>query len=132
MRACRSSIMVGKALTETGMQRVVRHMGEIERPWNCPHGRPTMRHLSRLDKVGGWSEWGTQWNVEEADPGDEDAETGDGVWMPSSSQVEGGKEIMDEGRLWREWMSSRQDDDVQEASDDGNRGHEEDDSMDEQ
>lgn len=24
-------------------------MGEIEQPWNCPHGRPTMRHLLSYD-----------------------------------------------------------------------------------
>ncbi|PSK40152.1 DNA mismatch repair protein pms1 [Elsinoe australis] len=54
MRACRSSIMVGKNLTRSRMQKVVRHMGEMERPWNCPHGRPTMRHLAGL---GEWSSW---------------------------------------------------------------------------
>lgn len=54
MRACRSSIMVGKTLTTTQMEKVVRHMGTIDKPWNCPHGRPTMRHLMSL---GQWSEW---------------------------------------------------------------------------
>jgi DNA mismatch repair protein PMS2 len=54
MRACRSSIMVGKTLTAKQMQRVVRHMGEIDKPWNCPHGRPTMRHLYGL---GSWKSW---------------------------------------------------------------------------
>jgi len=49
MRACRSSIMVGKTLTTKRMQQVIRHMGEIDKPWNCPHGRPTMRHLYGLD-----------------------------------------------------------------------------------
>jgi DNA mismatch repair protein PMS2 len=51
MRACRSSIMIGRALSTRQMARVVRHMGEMEKPWNCPHGRPTMRHLCGL---GGW------------------------------------------------------------------------------
>ncbi|KAF2456244.1 hypothetical protein BDY21DRAFT_348354 [Lineolata rhizophorae] len=54
MRACRSSIMIGKNLTAKQMERVVKHMGEIDKPWNCPHGRPTMRHLYRL---GGWTRW---------------------------------------------------------------------------
>ena len=27
------------------MRRLVDHMGQIEQPWNCPHGRPTIRHL---------------------------------------------------------------------------------------
>jgi DNA mismatch repair protein PMS2 len=56
MRACRSSIMVGKTLTPKQMEKVVRHMGEIDKPWNCPHGRPTMRHLYGLNGWEGWSE----------------------------------------------------------------------------
>lgn len=54
MRACRSSIMVGKTLTVKQMEKVVKHMGEMEKPWNCPHGRPTMRHLAGL---GAWKSW---------------------------------------------------------------------------
>ncbi|KAI9369462.1 hypothetical protein BJX61DRAFT_519536 [Aspergillus egyptiacus] len=54
MRACRSSVMIGKTLTHKQMQRVVRNMGTIDKPWNCPHGRPTMRHLFSL---GRWEEW---------------------------------------------------------------------------
>ncbi|CAM9959387.1 unnamed protein product [Scytosiphon promiscuus] len=45
-RACRSSIMIGKALDRGQMARVVAKMATIEQPWNCPHGRPTMRHLA--------------------------------------------------------------------------------------
>ena len=56
MRACRSSIMVGKTLNKTGMKGVVKHMGEIDKPWNCPHGRPTMRHLAGLSDWSGWIE----------------------------------------------------------------------------
>jgi len=56
MRACRSSIMVGKTLTHNQMQKVVKHMGEMEKPWNCPHGRPTMRHLAGLGAWRGWRE----------------------------------------------------------------------------
>lgn len=58
MRACRSSIMIGKSLTKRQMEKVVKHMGEIEQPWNCPHGRPTMRHLCGL---GLWDEDGEGW-----------------------------------------------------------------------
>ena len=47
-RACRMSVMVGTALNQAQMKRIVSHMGEIEHPWNCPHGRPTMRHLINL------------------------------------------------------------------------------------
>ncbi|XP_056017837.1 mismatch repair endonuclease PMS2-like isoform X2 [Ostrea edulis] len=50
-RACRKSIMIGTALKKSEMKRLVCHMGEIEQPWNCPHGRPTMRHLINLDMV---------------------------------------------------------------------------------
>lgn len=48
MRACRSSVMIGKALNTSQMSTLVKHMGELDKPWNCPHGRPTMRHLCRL------------------------------------------------------------------------------------
>lgn len=54
MRACRSSIMIGKTLTTRQMQRVVHNMGTIDKPWNCPHGRPTMRHLMSL---GQWVQY---------------------------------------------------------------------------
>lgn len=56
MRACRSSIMIGRTLTHKSMESVVRHMGEIGKPWNCPHGRPTMRHLASLGQWRGWQE----------------------------------------------------------------------------
>ncbi|KAL5614848.1 hypothetical protein BROUX41_004930 [Berkeleyomyces rouxiae] len=57
MRACRSSVMIGKALTQGKMETLVRHMGELDKPWNCPHGRPTMRHLCSL---GVWEQRGWQ------------------------------------------------------------------------
>ena len=56
MRACRSSIMIGKTLTEPKMRAVISHMGEIDQPWNCPHGRPTMRHLMTLGSFETWQE----------------------------------------------------------------------------
>ncbi|KAH7313041.1 DNA mismatch repair protein MutL [Rhexocercosporidium sp. MPI-PUGE-AT-0058] len=55
MRACRSSIMIGKTLTHKQMGKVVTHLGELDKPWNCPHGRPTMRHLCGL---GQWESEG--------------------------------------------------------------------------
>ena len=51
MRACRSSIMIGKTLSLRQMRSVLDHMGQIDKPWNCPHGRPTMRHLTSLDDL---------------------------------------------------------------------------------
>ena len=74
-RACRTSVMVGTALSKADMRRLVSfceplldawyicdldfcfdhpqitHMGQIEQPWNCPHGRPTLRHLVNTDMI---------------------------------------------------------------------------------
>uniref|UniRef100_A0A670KFQ4 Mismatch repair endonuclease PMS2 n=1 Tax=Podarcis muralis TaxID=64176 RepID=A0A670KFQ4_PODMU len=50
-RACRKSVMVGTALNANEMKKLVTHMGEIEHPWNCPHGRPTIRHIANLDLI---------------------------------------------------------------------------------
>ncbi|KAI5779236.1 hypothetical protein EDC01DRAFT_711548 [Geopyxis carbonaria] len=60
MRACRRSVMVGTALPLKAMERIVRHMGTLDKPWNCPHGRPTMRHLADLRSVDVWSEFATE------------------------------------------------------------------------
>ncbi|KAL9588630.1 MAG: hypothetical protein Q9203_002557 [Teloschistes exilis] len=84
-RACRSSIMIGKTLQKRQMQTVVRHMGEIEKPWNCPHGRPTMRHVLGL---GSWVAW------EEGDGlADEDEEERGRVdwqgWLEGRKEVDG-------------------------------------------
>jgi DNA mismatch repair protein PMS2 len=48
-RACRSAVMIGTALTEKEMKGIVNRLAGIEQPWNCPHGRPTMRHLIDLE-----------------------------------------------------------------------------------
>lgn len=55
-RACRSSVMIGKTLQNAQMENIVRHMGSMDKPWSCPHGRPTMRHLYGLEKWERWSE----------------------------------------------------------------------------
>jgi DNA mismatch repair protein PMS2 len=52
-RACRSSIMIGTSLTRQVMRRVVGNLAELEQPWNCPHGRPTLRHLVDLSQLSG-------------------------------------------------------------------------------
>ncbi|KAL7979226.1 hypothetical protein Chor_015250 [Crotalus horridus] len=44
-------VMIGTALTAGEMKKLITHMGEIEHPWNCPHGRPTIRHLANLDLI---------------------------------------------------------------------------------
>ncbi|KAL9103762.1 MAG: hypothetical protein Q9163_001221 [Psora crenata] len=58
MRACRSSIMIGRAMTKVQMQKLVSKMGDIDKPWNCPHGRPTMRHICDLEGMGGVQDGG--------------------------------------------------------------------------
>lgn len=50
-RACRSAVMIGTALNHSEMKKVLSHMAEIEQPWNCPHGRPVMRHLLDLSRL---------------------------------------------------------------------------------
>nr|XP_021507441.1 mismatch repair endonuclease PMS2 [Meriones unguiculatus] len=45
----RTQVMIGTALNTGEMKKLVAHMGEMDHPWNCPHGRPTMRHIANLD-----------------------------------------------------------------------------------
>ena len=49
-RACRSSIMVGRDLDHKTMKKVVTNLTTLESPWNCPHGRPTLRFLKKLSQ----------------------------------------------------------------------------------
>lgn len=35
-------------LLSFGYGQIVEHLADLESPWNCPHGRPTMRHLVDL------------------------------------------------------------------------------------
>ncbi|KAL9000390.1 MAG: hypothetical protein Q9169_000907 [Polycauliona sp. 2 TL-2023] len=90
MRACRSSVMIGRTLQKRQMEKLVRHMGKIDKPWNCPHGRPTMRHLFGLRSWEGWNEGDGL--VEHGDEGDED-------------QAEGGevRDTID----WRLWLAGK-------------------------
>ncbi|TIC68514.1 hypothetical protein E3Q01_00845, partial [Wallemia mellicola] len=48
-RACRMSVMVGKSLKLKQMTKIVRNLSTLNQPWNCPHGRPTLRHLINLN-----------------------------------------------------------------------------------
>jgi DNA mismatch repair protein PMS2 len=50
-KACRSAVMIGDVLTKKQMKDIVLKMGELDSPWNCPHGRPTMRLLCKLNLV---------------------------------------------------------------------------------
>ncbi|EPS64298.1 hypothetical protein M569_10482, partial [Genlisea aurea] len=50
-RACRSSVMIGDPLGMNEMRKIVENLATLKSPWNCPHGRPTMRHLVDLRTV---------------------------------------------------------------------------------
>ncbi|KAL5983775.1 hypothetical protein ACLOJK_017867 [Asimina triloba] len=50
-RACRSSVMIGDPLGKNEMQKILQNLVGLKCPWNCPHGRPTMRHLIDLTTV---------------------------------------------------------------------------------
>lgn len=45
-KACRGATMIGKALRTSEMERILTNLSILQQPWNCPHGRPTMRHLA--------------------------------------------------------------------------------------
>lgn len=47
-RACRGSIMIGQALSEIEMKRITTRLGDLEHPWQCPHGRSTINHVGNL------------------------------------------------------------------------------------
>ena len=51
MRACRSAVMIGTHLDKPQMRKYVRNLSSLEQPWNCPHGRPTLRHLVDLKQL---------------------------------------------------------------------------------
>lgn len=92
MRACRSSIMIGKTLTQKQMGRVVRHLGELDKPWNCPHGRPTMRHLCGL---GVWDELG--WREGDEPDGAKRGRTDWGAYVRGVREGVSEEEIEEEG-----------------------------------
>ncbi|XP_044419817.1 DNA mismatch repair protein PMS1 isoform X4 [Triticum aestivum] len=50
-RACRMSTMIGDPLTKTEMKKILKNLTGLRSPWNCPHGRPTMRHLADLTSI---------------------------------------------------------------------------------
>jgi DNA mismatch repair protein MutL len=44
--ACHSAVRAGQSLTDVEMRALVRQLEKAENPHACPHGRPTMIHLS--------------------------------------------------------------------------------------
>jgi DNA mismatch repair protein PMS2 len=47
-RACRGSVMIGTALSKKEMETIVHRLANVEHPWNCPHGRPTLKHIKDM------------------------------------------------------------------------------------
>jgi len=47
-RACRSSVMIGTALSEDEMVRIKNRMTDLSHPWQCAHGRPTVTLIANL------------------------------------------------------------------------------------
>mmetsp|Transcript_6923 Transcript_6923/g.7791 ORF Transcript_6923/g.7791 Transcript_6923/m.7791 type:complete len:677 (-) Transcript_6923:215-2245(-) len=47
-RACRTSVMIGTALSQKEMSNIVQKMAYVDMPWTCAHGRPTMRHVASV------------------------------------------------------------------------------------
>ena len=37
--------MIGTFLSKSKMREIISNLSTLDKPWNCPHGRPTMRHL---------------------------------------------------------------------------------------
>jgi len=44
--ACHSAVRAGQALTDDEMRELIRELEKASVPHTCPHGRPTMIHLS--------------------------------------------------------------------------------------
>ncbi|MBI4308083.1 MAG: DNA mismatch repair endonuclease MutL [Chloroflexi bacterium] len=47
--ACHAAIRAGKVLAMEEMEELLRLLEQVEQPHTCPHGRPTMVHLSSAD-----------------------------------------------------------------------------------
>lgn len=44
-KACRNAVMVGKTLNISEMIRIKKKLSVLQNPWNCPHGRPTIKYI---------------------------------------------------------------------------------------
>lgn len=50
-RSCRASVMIGTPLSINEMKSIVNNLSSIQQPWNCPHGRPTLRLLADTSRL---------------------------------------------------------------------------------
>ncbi|MDO9332978.1 MAG: DNA mismatch repair endonuclease MutL [Dehalococcoidales bacterium] len=44
--ACHGAVRAGQTLTDEEIRSLIRQLEQTENPYNCPHGRPTLIHLS--------------------------------------------------------------------------------------
>ncbi|CRG93280.1 DNA mismatch repair protein PMS1, putative [Plasmodium gallinaceum] len=44
-KACRNAIMVGNTLNISEMIKIKKKLSVLKNPWNCPHGRPTIKYI---------------------------------------------------------------------------------------
>ncbi|SBT30779.1 DNA mismatch repair protein PMS2 [Plasmodium ovale wallikeri] len=44
-KACRNAVMVGTSLNIAEMIRIKKKLSVLKNPWNCPHGRPTIKYI---------------------------------------------------------------------------------------
>ena len=51
-RACRKAVMIGTDLSSSKMNEILNNLSKLEHPWNCPHGRPTIRLLRNIPSAG--------------------------------------------------------------------------------
>jgi len=53
--ACHGAVRAGQPLTDEEIRSLIRQLEQTENPYNCPHGRPTLIHLSirQLEKEFG-------------------------------------------------------------------------------
>ena len=53
--ACHSAVRAGKKLSDDEMRELIRQLEKVNLPQTCPHGRPTMLHLTirQLEKEFG-------------------------------------------------------------------------------
>ncbi|OPX84296.1 MAG: DNA mismatch repair protein MutL [Pelotomaculum sp. PtaB.Bin104] len=47
--ACRGAVKAGETMTLSAMEALLHRLARAENPFTCPHGRPTIIHLSRSD-----------------------------------------------------------------------------------
>lgn len=50
MKACKKSIKIGDSLNFQKLSQIVVNLNKLKKPWNCPHGRPTIRHITEVNK----------------------------------------------------------------------------------